>query len=66
MNTVRDYYNIALTKPKAEAFKEYLKENDIPFEPSECYNLVYIACYMTPEEVIAANQFISESMYKGD
>ena len=66
MNAVREYYNLALTKPRAETFKEYLRENDIPFEPSECYNLIYIACFMTPEEVEAANEFIRESMYKGD
>lgn len=38
-------------KKTAEIYKQYLRENDIYFEPSEVYDLVHISFMVTDEEM---------------
>lgn len=55
---VRKWYSVELTKHKAEKFNYYLKEHNIKFEPSEAFILIHFECYMTFEELYAANRFL--------
>ena len=54
------WYSVELTRDKADIFKEYLRKNDIRFEPSACYNLIHFECCMTPDERKAANEFLQQ------
>ena len=56
MNT--RYYNIELNNRKAEALKAYLKQNNIYFEPSTCYNLIHFEIKATEAEAVKINQFL--------
>jgi hypothetical protein len=59
---LKKWYNVELNKKRAEMFSKYLKEQNIKFEPSEAYNLIHFECYMTFEELKAANQFLDGIM----
>lgn len=52
------WYNAELPRETAGQFKEYLRDNSIRFEPSECGNLIHFECYMTETQADAANAFI--------
>lgn len=53
------WYGVELTVEKAELFKQYLRDHNIQFEPSESYdNLVYLTCYMPKEELDKADEFL--------
>lgn len=56
--TNKHWYNVELTKEKAEPFRKYLKSNNIKFEPSEAYNLIHFQCYMSFEEQFMANKYL--------
>ena len=56
------WYSVELSKDNADIFKEYLHNNDIRFEPSECYNLIHFECCMTPDELKSANEFLQGMM----
>lgn len=36
------WYGVTMTKKEAEPFKNFLREFDIDFEPSECYANIHI------------------------
>ena len=55
---IRKWYNVELTKDEAAQFNTYLKTNNIKFEPSEAYNLIHFECYMTFNELFAANRYL--------
>ena len=55
---IRKWYSVELTREKACEFNKYLKDNQIKFEPSEAYNLIHFECYMTFEELYAANRYL--------
>ena len=57
---IRKWYNVELTKEEAAQFNNYLKANNIKFEPSEAYNLIHFQCYMTFNELFAANRYLEE------
>lgn len=57
---IRKWYNVELTKEEATQFNHYLKTNNIKFEPSEAYNLIHFECYMTFNELFAANRYLKE------
>ena len=54
----KKYYNAELTPEKAEALKVFLKDNNIYFEPSACYNLIHFEVLATPEELQKINAFL--------
>lgn len=41
-------------------FKEYLRANDIEFEPSEAHNLIHIRCKLDKEELYLADRWLKE------
>ena len=56
--TSKHWYNVELTREKAEHFRNYLKSHNVKFEPSEAYNLIHFQCYMTPAEQLMANKYL--------
>lgn len=54
----RHWYNIELSKEETPIFREYLRKHNILFEASECYNLIHFECFMTMDEVFAANEYL--------
>lgn len=54
----RHWYSLELNKEKASIFKEYLRKHNILYEPSECFNLIHFQCFMTMDEVSAANEYL--------
>lgn len=55
------WYSIALGKEEVEPFKQYLREQNIEFEPSEKYGYIHMECYMTSDEAEMANAFLKRS-----
>jgi len=58
----RAWYGVELTKEKAEIFKEYLREKRIKFEPSECYNLIHIECYLSLDELHTTHNWMERNL----
>ena len=56
----KKWYNVKLSKENANFFKEYLRVNEIEFEPREAHNLVHIQCKMDQEELYLANKWLKE------
>lgn len=56
----REWYSNELSKEGAELYKQYLRQHDIYFEPSACYDLVHFECLMTQEEARLANVFLEK------
>lgn len=55
---VKKYYNVKLTTEKAEALKVFLKQNNIYFEPSSCYNLIHFEIELNEAELEKVNNFL--------
>lgn len=55
---MRTYYNVELTKSDAEKLKVFLKENEIYYEPSSCYNLIHFEIKVNEAELKMVNDFL--------
>lgn len=55
---MKKFYNVELDKNNAEKLKVFLKENEIYFEPSSCYNLVHFEIKMDKAEAEKVNGFL--------
>ena len=55
---MKHFYNVELNAEQAEELKVYLKENNIYFEPSACYNLIHFEVKMDNEEFEKVNKFL--------
>lgn len=54
-------------KKTAEKYKQYFRENDIYFEPSEAYDLVHISFMVTDEEMEALDEWLKTNPFaRGD
>lgn len=51
--TNREVWCCQVNKETAEKYKQYLRENDIYFEPSEAYDSVHILFDVTKDELKA-------------
>ena len=58
MNATKQYYRADLPQKTAESLKAFLKENEIYFEPSSCYDLVHFEVLANPEEIEKINKFL--------
>lgn len=56
---LRKWYSVELNRKNANEFNKYLKERNIKFEPSEAHNLIHFECFMTFEELYAANRYLN-------
>lgn len=57
---MKHFYNVELNKQDAEKLKAYLKENNIYFEPSECYSLIHFEVKVDEAELEKVNKFLAE------
>lgn len=58
MNATKKYYSAEFPQKTAEALKVFLKQNNIYFEPSSCYNLIHFEVLANPEEIKKVNNFL--------
>lgn len=54
-------YSIELPKDRADKLIEYLKEEGIYFEPSECFGVVYIMIRASYSEVDSINSWLDKN-----
>ena len=54
----RKWYSSELRKVYADDFKQYLREHDLKYEPSEVGDYIHFEVYMTLEELREANIWI--------
>ena len=47
----REVWCCQVNKETAEKYKQYFKENEIYFEPSECFDQVHISFWLSEEEL---------------
>lgn len=52
-----------MDKKTAEKYKQYLRENNIYFEPSEAYDLVHISFMVTDEELKALDEWVKTKLF---
>lgn len=55
---MKKFYSVELDKGNAEKLKVFLKENEIYFEPSACYNLIHFEIKMDKAEMEMVNSFL--------
>lgn len=55
---MKRFYSAEFDNKTAEALKVFLKQNDIYFEPSACYNLIHFEVLASPEEIKKVNNFL--------
>ena len=53
------WYNVELTRDKADIFNSFLKEKNIEFEPSEVHNLIHFELHLDREQVRLVNEFLT-------
>ena len=58
MANVRINMSTEIPKETAGRLKEFLRDYYIPFEPSECGNLIHFEISLKPDEVDMVNLFI--------
>ena len=54
------WYNVELIVEKADRFKDWLREQNIYFEPSSAGNLIHFECLMTLIQRDRTNEFLKE------
>ena len=65
--TGKKRWGCQVDKKTAEIYKQYFRENDIYFEPSEAYDLVHISFMVTDEEMKALDKWIKTKLFtRGD
>lgn len=60
----RQRWSCQVDKHTAEKYKEYFRENDIYFEPSEAYDLVHISFDVSEEELKALDDWIRKELFR--
>lgn len=59
----KQQWSCQVDKRTAEKYKQYFRENDIYFEPSEAYDLVHIPFWVSEEELKAMDNWIRKGMF---
>lgn len=57
------WWSCQVDKSTAEKYKQYFRENDIYFEPSEVYNLVHISFSATDEDLKKLDKWIKRELF---
>lgn len=55
---MRTWKNVELEKSEYEKFRTYLKEKNICYEPSACFNLVHVELFVDDKETEMLQQFL--------
>ena len=63
--TKRERWHAYVDKQTGEKYKQYLREHDIYFEPSEAYDSVYISFDVTEDELKALEDWIKGADMNG-
>lgn len=59
MNTNdKKYYSVELNKVEADAYRTFLKINNIYYEPSQCGDLIHFEVLCSPAECDKCNEFL--------
>ena len=59
---LRTWVNIELEKVEADELKEFLVENDIEFESSQCFDLIHIETNVNEFEKESIEEWIKENI----
>lgn len=59
---LRTWVNIELEKTEADELKEFLVENDIEFESSQCFDLIHIEINVNEFEKESIEEWIKENI----
>lgn len=60
----KQQWSCQVDKSTAEKYKQYFRENDIYFEPSEAYDLVHISFLASDEEIKNLDKWIKRELFK--
>ena len=60
MTNTRKWLNVELSQADANELKDFLNDNDIEFESSECYDKIYFEVLVNEYEKEAVNDFLNE------
>lgn len=61
--TGKKRWGCQVDKKTAEIYKQYFRENDIYFEPSEAYDLVHISFMVTDEEMDKLTKWVKTNPF---
>lgn len=59
----KQWWSCQVDKKTSEKYKQYFRENDIYFEPSEAYELVNISFKVSDEELKALDDWIRKELF---
>lgn len=60
---LRTWLNTELNEHDMELLKEFLDENEIEYETSECYDLIHIEVNVNEYERQAVNDWMEQNIY---
>ncbi len=60
---LRTWLNTELNEHDMELLKEFLDDNEIEYETSECYDLIHIEVNVNEYERQAVNEWMEENIY---
>ena len=60
----RQRWSCQVDKRTADKYKQYFRENDIYFEPSEFYDLVHISFDVSEDELKALDDWIRSELFR--
>ena len=60
---LRVWLNTELDEKEADMLKEFLDENEIKYEASECYDLIHIEINVNEYERQAVEEWMEENIY---
>ena len=60
MTNTRKWLNVELSQADANELKDFLNDNDIEFESSECYDEIHFEVLVDEYEKKAVNDFLNE------
>ena len=59
---MKQWYSSEMNKTEAELFKKYLFKHNIRYEASDVCHLTHFECYMTEDEMLGANDWITKNI----
>lgn len=60
MTNTRKWLNVELSQADANELKDFLNDNNIEFESSECYDKIHFEVLVNEYEKEAVNDFLNE------
>lgn len=60
----KQWWSVQVDKQTGEKYKQYFRENDIYFEPSEAYDLVHISFKVSEKELKELDNWIRKVLFR--